>query len=189
MNWQTHLMAAAPARSLLQEQGSLTLRLARACHHFVVHCLCQRAAPLSPDEADCLELRAGQMVWERDVLLLTDGRPAVFAHTVMPCCPRHPFDRSFAALQNQSLGKILFSDPRILRGKLEFRRLDRRDALYRRACLALKNHAPVAPLPALLPPPRLWARRSRFNRQAKGVLVTEVFLPTAPFAPLTGMKS
>ncbi|MDR1462520.1 MAG: chorismate lyase [Azoarcus sp.] len=28
-------------------------------------------------------------------------------------------------------------------------------------------------------PSSLWARRSRFNHRAKGVLVTEVFLPAA----------
>ncbi|MDR1890287.1 MAG: chorismate lyase [Zoogloeaceae bacterium] len=183
MNWLPHLQRAtaldADARALLREQGSLTLRLRRACRQFAVRCLCQRVASLSPDEADCLALRVGQVVWERDVLLVTDGRPAVFAHTVMPYCPRHPFDRYFAALQSQPLGKLLFSDPRILRGALEFRRLDRHDALYRRILEALADDAPVAL------PPRLWARRSRFNRQAKGVLVTEVFLPASTF---TGVR-
>ncbi|MDR2112621.1 MAG: chorismate lyase, partial [Candidatus Accumulibacter sp.] len=115
--------------------------------------------------------------WVRDVLLIPDERPAVFAHTVMPYCPRHPFDRQFSALQGQPLGKLLFSDPRIRRGPLEFCCLDARDALYRRALRALEAHAPSGA--ANTPHPRLWAKRSRFNQQAKGVLVTEVFLPTS----------
>jgi chorismate--pyruvate lyase len=183
MNWRSHPPRApfldAGTRALLQERGSLTLRLCRPACHFVVRCLRQRTAPLSPDEADCLGLRAGQVAWEREVLLIPDGRPAVFAHTVMPYCPRHPFDQRFAALRGQPLGKLLFSDPRVLRGPLEFRCLDGRDALYRRVRAALENHAPTA---SIAPPPKLCARRSRFTPPAKGVLVTEIFLPAAIFS-------
>ena len=102
----------------------------------------------------------------REVLLLADEVPVVFAHTVMPLAPRHPFDQRFFALGQRSLGSLLFSDPRIARGRLEFRALDRRHRLYRSA------EAALGPQPGWL-----WARRSRFGRGAKGLLVNEVFLP------------
>lgn len=150
----------------LQERSSLTARLRACCRHFEVRCLSQRLETLSPDEAACLGIEPGSLAWVREVLLLTDGQPAIFAHTVMPRQPRHPFDQRFSALGERSLGSLLFADPRIARGPLEFRRLDRRHPLHQRAETAL------GPLPA-----HIWARRSHFGRQAKGVLVTELFLP------------
>lgn len=155
-----------PLLDWLRERASLTARLRRGSRSFQVRCLRQALEALGPDEAACLGARPGRLVWVREVLLLVNERPAVFAHTVMTRRPRHPFDLRFAALGSHSLGSLLFSDPRIARGPLEFRPLDRRHLLYRRAEQA------CGPLP-----PRLWARRSRFGRQAKGVLVTELFLP------------
>jgi chorismate--pyruvate lyase len=170
-HWHTHLDGrGCLLRSLLQERGSLSLRLQRAAAEFSVRCLCQRAAPVLRDEAACLKARVGEKVWTRDVLLCCDGEAVVFAHSVMPCHPRHPFDRVFAALQNRALGEVLFADPGVRRGHLEFCRLDIRAPLYRRAAQFL---------PDAVLPPRFWARRSRFNHRAKGVLVTEVFLPAA----------
>ncbi|MDR1350987.1 MAG: chorismate lyase [Zoogloeaceae bacterium] len=171
LHWHPHVGDEAGAlRSLLQERGSLTLRLRRAAGEFSVRCLYQRAAPVLRDEISCLKARAGEKVWTREVLLCCDGEPVVFAHSVMPCHPQHPFDRSFAALQSRSLGAVLFADPRIWRGPLEFCPLDTRTPLYRRA---------EAALPDVLFSPHLWARRSRFSHRAKDVLVTEVFLPAA----------
>lgn len=169
--WRPRLLqrgrAPAPAlRPWLEERGSLTARIRARCRDFQVQCLRQCREALGPEEAARLGLPTGVLAWARDVLLLADGVPVVFAHTVMPLRPRHPFDRRFFALGARSLGSLLFSDPRIARGRLEFRPLDRRHPLYR-ACRA-----------ALGPQPeRLWARRSRFGRGAKGLLVNEVFLP------------
>lgn len=159
--------APVPAlRPWLEERGSLTARIKAHCARFRVQCLRQCLAPVGVEEAASLGLPAGTRVWVREVLLLADEVPVVFAHTVMPLRPRHPFDTRFGALGARSLGSLLFADPRIARGPLEFRSLDRRHGLYRRTVQAL------GPQPALL-----WARRSRFGRGAKGLLVNEVFLP------------
>jgi chorismate--pyruvate lyase len=174
--WQSHLRRQADnlaLRDWLLERHSLTLRFSRACGRFEVRCLAQKLEALGFDEAACLEARPGRLAWTREVLLVSDGKPAVFAHTVMSRYPRHPFDRDFHALGSRALGGLLFSDPRIARGPLEFRCLSARHPFYQRALLASG---------AIALPPRLWARRSRFNRQAKGVLVTEVFLTTPPFS-------
>lgn len=165
--WRHNLAGRPAMRTWLTARDSLTARLRACCLHFEVRCLSQRLEALGPEEAACLHLRPGRLAWVREVLLLTDGSPAIFAHTVMARQPRHPFDLRFSALGERSLGSLLFSDPGIARGPLEFLRLDRRHPLFQRAQTAL------APLPA-----RLWARRSLFGRQAKGVLVTELFLPS-----------
>jgi len=169
--WRPNLVqlgrAPAPAlRPWLEERGSLTARIRAHCRQFQVQCLRQHLAPVGVEEADSLGLPAGTLVWVREVLLLADAVPVVFAHTVMPHRPRHPFDTRFSALGQRSLGSLLFSDPRISRGRLEFRHLDARHALYRR-CVATLGEQPAI----------LWARRSRFGRGAKGLLVNEVFLP------------
>ncbi|MDR2365715.1 MAG: chorismate lyase [Zoogloeaceae bacterium] len=166
--WRSHVGKEAGALcSLLRERGSLTLRL-RAAAEFSVRRLHQRAAPVLRDEAARLKARAGEMVWTREVLLCCDGQAVVFARSAMLRHPRHPFDLDFAALQNRALGAALFADPCVLRSPLEFCRLDTRAPLYRRAAQSL---------PDAVLPPRLWARRSCFGPKAKGVLVTEVFLP------------
>lgn len=164
--WLRRLAGPVPYKDWLTARGSLTARLQAASRRFELRCLRQCLAPLSPDEAGRLGLRPGSLAWVREVLLLTDGEPAIFAHTVMARRPRHPFDLRFGALGERSLGSLLFADPRIARGPLEFRRLDHRHPLYRRAEAALGT------LPTCL-----WARRSRFGSRAKGVLVSELFLP------------
>lgn len=153
-------------RPWLEERGSLTARIKAHCRDFRVQCLRQCLEPVGVEEAASLGLPIGTRVWVREVLLLADGVPVVFAHTAMPWQPRHPFDTRFGALGQRSLGSLLFADPRIARGRLEFRALDCRHRLYRRAEASLGTQ-----------PERLWARRSRFGRGAKGLLVNEVFLP------------
>lgn len=164
--WLRRLAGQPEMQGWLTERGSLTARLRACCQTFELRCLSQRLEVLSADEAARLRVRPGSKAWVREVLLLTDGVPAIFAHTVMARQPRHPFDLRFGALGERSLGSLLFADPRIARGPLEFLCLDRRHPLHRQA------EAALGPLPA-----RLWARRSHFGRQAKGVLVTELFLP------------
>lgn len=161
------LAASAPYLSWLREQGSLTARLKASCREFSVRCLRQGLEPVGRDEGAFLGLRPGSRVWVREVLLCCDGIPVVFAHTVMARRPRHPFDLRFGALGERSLGSLLFSDPRIVRGKLQFRRLDARHPMFRQAASALPDT-----------PAGLWARRSGFGCGAKTVLVNEVFLPT-----------
>ena len=160
------LAGSAPYLSWLREPGSLTARLKASCREFSVHCLRQVQQPAGRDEGVFLGLRPGSRVWVREVLLCCDGVPVVFAHTVMARRPRHPFDLRFGALGERSLGSLLFSDPRIVRGRLQFRHLDARHPMFRRAVAALSDA-----------PSSLWARRSGFGCGAKTVLVNEVFLP------------
>lgn len=155
---------AGPVASWLREPGSLTARCRRACDVFQIRLLSyRRELPVVAQTHD----RVLQRV--REVLLECDGRPVIFAHTEMPCAPRGPLSQWLARLGNRSLGSLLFSHPGFRRGRLEFRRLDARDELFRRAVAAsgLRDDSG-----------QLWARRSLHGFGRQSVLVTEVFLPS-----------
>lgn len=155
-------------RAWLTDSGSLTGRL-QALGSFTVVLLNQRLAKPTDDEAAELGLGRTQLAWIREVALFLDGRPVVFAHTVLPRHPRGPLIRWLERLGNRSLGALLFAHPGFLRGPLAARRLDRRHALFTPAIEALQLTE--------APPPVLWARRSRFSFGNQSILVTEVFSP------------
>lgn len=158
----------AGIKTWLTDSGSLTGRL-QALGSFSVVLQNQRLAKPTDDEAAELGLGRTQLAWIREVALLLDGRPVVFAHTVLPRHPRGPMTRWLERLGNRSLGALLFAHPRFLRGPLAARRLDRRHALFQPSIKALQL--------AGVPPPALWARRSRFSFGEQSILVTEVFSP------------
>lgn len=164
--WSNALPRRADNRAVaswLLEPGSLTARCVAACAHFQVRVLTHRSGQPLPDEAVVVD---GGRASVREVVLECDGTPVIFAHTVVPTAPRGRLSRWLARLGSRSLGSLLFAYPGFKRGALEFRRLDRRHPLYRRA----GNIAPIATA-------NLWARRSLYRLGTQRVLVTEVFLP------------
>ncbi len=170
-SWQLHCLSApASLRDWLTDQGSLTRRLTGRCSQFSVRVLQQGKSLALPDEAGLFRLSPTELVVERDVLLLCRGRPAVYAHTIFTRESLRRVWQPVGRLGNRSLGTLLFSNPRIRRGKLQYRKLDSRHPLYRR----IMQHT-GAPLPA-----SLWARRSLFLLDNQPMLVTEVFLPDLP---------
>ena len=162
------LPATARLRPWLSDSGSLTARIRARSATFEVQVLAQRLARPQPDEAALLGLRRGENAWLREVLLVADGVPVVYARSLLP---RHNLRggwRLFADIGKRPLGAALFADPRIARAALHCRRLDRRDARFRRV---------RAVLPAVADQTGLWARRSVFRLRGRALLVCEVFLP------------
>lgn len=149
----------------LRDRGSLTARL-QARGDFAVRLLRQELAVPTPDEAELLAIAPGTLAWVREVALLLDGEPAVFAHTVLPRRPRGPLTGWLDGLGSRSLGALLFAHPGFARGAMHARRLDARHPLFAGAARTLGGE-----------PRWLWARRSRFGFGAQSVLVTEVFSP------------
>ena len=150
----------------LRDPGSLTLRIQQRCDDFSVHNVKSVLARIALDESALLGIAAHQLAWSREVFLLADGRPVVFAHSA--CAVRH-LRGAWSALRdlgNRPLGALLFSHPLVVRRPLHYKALRSGHPLYRRAT-------------ALLPdsPQRLWARRSLFYLHDAPLLVTEVFLP------------
>ncbi len=166
--------AVVPARlrPWLTDAGSLTARIRARCTSFVVRVCLQRLDAVHRDEAAALGLRAGERAWVREVLLLADGRPVVFARSILPRTSVRGAWYLFHGIGARPLGQALFADPAIGRSPLACARLDGRDARYHRARSALARYGEASALP-----PALWARRSVFSLRGRGLMVSEVFLP------------
>lgn len=153
--------------SWLREKESLTQRGQRSFAHFAVKPVFQGDArsllSVMPSESRILPVR--------EVLLLGNGEPFIFAHSVLSGAPRGPLSRWLRGLGSRSLGSLLFRLPGFRRQALMFRRLDPRDVLYQ-ACL---THLPASSIIRQSQPP-LWARccEHRFGQQS--IWVAEVFL-------------
>ncbi len=157
VNWlpSVHL-TGAPAgawRSWLQEKGSLTLRLkSHAQQSFQVRVLSEKVVKIQANERALLG-GLQQQAWVRQVFLEVDGKPWVFARSVLPLDARGRLQRCLMQVGNNALGHILFSNPLIKRGPLVF---------------CLPNQ-----LPSL---PSLWGRASCFSGPNLRLLVAEHFL-------------
>ena len=178
--WHRHINAVNPPPALrhwLVGGGSLTAKLRAHSASFRVQCLRQETARCLPDEAAAIGLQRPGRVWEREVLLRCDNRPAVFGHTVVPLSATATDWPLFSALGERSLGSTLFGDRQVRRGALEYARLRPGHPLARRVLAALGECGHEDRI--------LYARRCLYRRHRGLLLVTEVFLPTvlelAPF--------
>ena len=170
--WQPHaasVLPPAPMRAWLAAEGSLTARLMAHSRAFRVQRLHQKRTLCLADEARTIGLARPARVWEREVLLRCDDTPVVFAHTVVPATADAGDWPLFSALGERSLGTILFNDPLVARGRLEFARIRAGHPLMRRACAALGSGPGTT---------HYYARRCVYRRHQGLLLVTEVFLPT-----------
>jgi chorismate--pyruvate lyase len=161
------LAASHPLHGWLADGASLTERLLARCGQLHVKLLSQRLAKPHRDEARLLGLRVGEIAYLREVLLIADGQPVVYARSLVCRDSLRGAWAMFAGIGAHPLGTALFADPLIRRGPLHARRLDERDMRYRRIASSVKIDESGA----------LWARRSCFLRHARPLIVCEVFLP------------
>jgi chorismate--pyruvate lyase len=150
----------------MRDHGSLTARIVQRCAQFSVQSVCSGYARIAFDESNVLEIPSRQFAYSREVFLLADAQPVVFAHSACAQQNLRGAWRSMRGLGNRSLGSLLFTHPLVTRQPLHYQALRSTHPLYRRAANALKN-----------PPPILYARRSLFTLHNAPLLVTEVFLP------------
>ena len=151
----------------LGERGSLTARIRSHCGQFNLRRLGQGLQPPHADEMALLKLPHGRKAWVREVLLLADGVPVVYAHSVArPEVLRHAW-RLLLRIGSRPVGDAVFARPLNRRGAIRVRRLQADHPLQRAACA----HAGLPPATAL------WARRSAFVHAGQALWVTEVFLP------------
>lgn len=168
LGWLAHpFFAPREFRGWLADPGSLTRRLKRRCGRFAVSPV--RVGFMRPnrDEYAILQLRPGERAYVREVVLNCNDKAVVFAHSVVAAASLRGPWAAVTQLGSRPLGEALFSDPRVARGPLQFRRLDARHALSRqaaRAGIALDGES-------------VWARRSLFTLLEQPLMVTEVFLP------------
>ena len=153
-------------RSWLSDRGSLTQRLKSRCASFRVMPLATGLARPNPDEYALLGMKPGTRAYVREVLLLCNEVPVVFAHSVLPHAGLRGGWNGITRLGSRSLGEALFSDHRIARQPLAYRHLGRSHPLFR--AISGQQFLEVG---------SLWARRSVFCLNDHPLLVTEVFLP------------
>jgi chorismate--pyruvate lyase len=153
-------------RSWLSDRGSLTLRLKARSASFRVVPLATGLARPNPDEYALLGMAPGSRAYVREVLLLCNEVPVVFAHSVLPHASLRGGWSGITRLGSRSLGEALFSNHRIQRQPLAYRHVRRGHPLFRAVARqqVLAVHS-------------LWARRSVFCLNGHPLLVTEVFLP------------
>jgi chorismate--pyruvate lyase len=171
--WLAHpdgVGAGAAMRDWLTTPGSLTARLIAHSRQFRVQKLRQAANLCLADEASAIGLPRAQRVWEREVLLRCDGKPAVYGHTVVPMSATAQDWPLFSALGERSLGTTLFYDPLVQRGQLEFARIRPGHPLFARVQAAMKEEGVRSEA-------TYHARRCVYRRRQGLLLVTEVFLP------------
>jgi chorismate--pyruvate lyase len=109
------------------------------------------------------------VVLVRDVELLCDDNPWVFARTLIPITSLKGAAQRLTQLGEKPLGAVLFSDPKVIRGATQVARLLPGQPLYQTAC----NHLSQKP-------DHLWGRRTLFYLEKRPLLVNEIFLPTLP---------
>ncbi|MBU0594000.1 MAG: chorismate lyase [Pseudomonadota bacterium] len=165
--WQPRPPAVhCPYRPWLVDRGSLTHRIQMRCNAFSVRGLRLALGRPGRDEAASVNLNPRNFALLREVHLYCSETPVVFAHSVIPRAGLRGPWQALSKLGSKPLGAALFTNPRVQRKPLEFKKLNRRHELYRRACRILKER-----------PAHLWARRSVFVLGRYPILVTEVFLP------------
>ena len=164
--WQPAPAAAGAYRPWLTDRGSLTARIKARCPDVRVEVVFQGLRRPDRDEGFLFTHRGRARVLVREVFLVCEGTPVVFAHTVLdPADLCGPW-RSVAKLGTRPLGAALFADARIARHPLRSRKIGWHHELHRRLSASVA-HAPRS----------LWARRSLFRLHDSPILVTEVFLP------------
>lgn len=154
----------------LRDRGSLTRAVIRACPgRFGVKVRSQGWGKAMPTERALLELSPGRLSLVREVKLLCDEEPWVFARTLIPATSLRGAARRLARLRNKPLGAVLFSDPHTRRLGVQVARLTAQHALYHAACSHLARR-----------PDEIWGRRTLFSYAGKPLLVNEIFLPAIP---------
>jgi chorismate--pyruvate lyase len=151
----------------LLDSTSLTRRLIQVCEgRFRVRVLAQGRARPQRCEARALGIRAGETALVREVQLLCDGQPWVFARTVIPQSTLRGPNRRLARLGERPLGAVLFADRSMTREPVELARIGPGQALFEGACAGLEAA-----------PAEIWGRRSVFRLRGRPLLVSEIFLP------------
>jgi chorismate--pyruvate lyase len=177
--WQPPVDVSLPENLLnwLLDPSSLTTRLRQCCQQFRVELLGQEIQTCSVTEATT-DIKAGEQVLVREVLLFCDDMPQVFARSLLPLNSLTGEEQQLAHLGNKSLGQVLFSKKELRRKSIEISAFSTGSAV---AILAKQLKLPIKT--------ELWGRRSTFMLHDKPLMVAEIFLPNAfAYHPLKQIK-
>jgi len=164
--WIKNPINSGVYRDWLTDKGSLTRRLQLRAKNFKVKPFKVVNAKPRVDEVSLLGGVQHQFALLREVQLIDGKMPVVFAHSTLPHRSLSGAWLGLRRLGNKPLGATLFSNPKVKRTPLMFKKLSCHQPLYQRATAHLQ-----------IKPATLWARRSVFMLGNAQILVTEVFLP------------
>jgi len=151
----------------LLDPCSLTARFKKHCQQFRIEVLGQQIQACSSEEAND-DIKAGEQVLVREVLLYCDDKPQVFARSLLPLRSLTGEEHKLAHLGNQSLGQVLFNNPELIRKNIEISPFDEQGTLGKLLeDLSLNSQD------------KMWGRRSTFVLHNKPLMVAEIFLPNA----------
>ena len=152
--------------SWLYDHNSLTKKLESQCLHFSVQV--KQQVTVKPNGLLSNYFQNEEKVLIREVFLLCDNQPVIFAQTEIPFSTLSEQQAELAEIGEQSLGKFLFQDPSMLRGQIEVSEFHK-GSLFHNLSNDLKQPTEHS----------LWARRSLFYLNNKPLLVSELFLPAS----------
>lgn len=162
-----HTQLDADLATWLFDSSSLTERLVSACSgSFSVQVLNQGWAHAMLNESRSLKMRLSSRALVREVHLLCDDQPWVFARTVIPPHTLRGKQRRLAKLGKKPLGAVLFADKTMQRSEMEIARITPGQQLYQLATHHLHQPEEV-----------IWGRRSVFYLNKHPLMVSEIFLP------------
>ena len=173
-DYQRHLDIPEKVTSWLMDVDSLTARLICACDgEFSVRLLRQYRTRPDPSESRALGLRLGEGVLAREVQLLCNNKPWVFARSVIPNKTLSGRHRRLKHLGESPLGAYLFKDKSMKRDAVELACITPAHQLF--AIATEKNTSKNVAA--------IWGRRSLFRLSGKPILVSEFFLPDIAVYP------
>lgn len=149
----------------LLEPNSLTAKLKTQCVEFSVKVLSEKEFELSISQQQLLDC-SQRIGINREVLLLCDGIPMVYAQSWLPATDDMQ-QQQLLALGNRPLGDVIFQHPDLKRTEIEIARFDCQHPVQQ---LVSQYSVVVKPL---------WGRRSMFSLAQSRFLVAEIFLPEA----------
>lgn len=150
----------------LLDPASLTERVTQACSgRFSVRVLRQGWGAPMLNEARRLKMRRNGYALIREVHLLCNDQPWIFARTIIPPATLRGKQRRLAHLGQKPLGALLFADKSMQRMEMEIACIKPGQRLYELA----NSHQTHQGKP-------IWGRRSVFFLNHHPLLVSEIFL-------------
>ncbi|WP_159565482.1 chorismate lyase [Budvicia diplopodorum] len=135
----------------LLEEESMTRRCECYCREVTVQPQFEGYVSAESLAGEASELPVDQRYWVREILLFGDNIPWLWARTVVPEFTLSGPELSLKTLGTTPLGRYLYAQPALERDYIQISLLD-----------------------------SLWGRRSRLRLSGKPLLLTEIFLPSAP---------
>jgi len=148
----------------LTHTGLLSSALKQCCNELSVQVYNQEIAPAAADEFDLLQLAANSKCFIRQVYLCGDHVPWVYARTVAPIATYLKYQDKFDNLAAKLLGESLLRS---------ISNVSRSAFIFTAAITDWQSFCA----------PSYGARRSMFNLDGYGLLLTEVFLKAIPDYP------